>query len=159
MDKKNNIYNYTPPKTMNEEVHYLLIKGRISFRGFISRALFASLLFITSRCIYFYYALPKKQEKLKILDDGTEVIYDSTFRTSFYIFENFTLYWLPFMLIIFITIQAVKRIHDVNKSGWYVLFPLYNILLIFAKGTDGNNDFGINPRPQKIVKYFDELNK
>jgi hypothetical protein len=47
--------------------------------------------------------------------------------------------------------------HDVNKSGLFSIVPLYNIILLFSNGTDGNNDYGVNPRPPKKVKYFDEL--
>jgi uncharacterized membrane protein YhaH (DUF805 family) len=98
-------------------------------------------------------------EKIKILEDGSEVIYDATFKTSFYFFENITFFFLPIFLLIFILIQFAKRMHDVNKSGWFALIPLQNIVLLFCEGTIGNNDYGVNPRPQKQVKYFDELEK
>jgi len=157
MDKNNNIYNYQAPKSMNEETHYFLTKGRITLKSFFLRFLFVvitqSIFFVT----YFNYALPKKWDKLKILDDGSEVIYDTTFKTSFYFFENLTFYFLPMFLLVFLFVQFAKRMHDVNKSGLLSLVPLYNIILLFSNGTDGNNDYGVNPRPQKKVKYFDEL--
>jgi uncharacterized membrane protein YhaH (DUF805 family) len=159
MDKNNNIYNYKAPKSMNEETHYFLIKGRITLMAFFLRFVFAILLQTIFSLVYFNYAFPKKLEKIKILDDGSEVIYDATFKTSFYFFENTTFFFLPIFLIIFILIQFAKRMHDVNKSGWYALIPLQNIILLFSRGTIGNNDYGVNPRPQKKVKYFDELEK
>jgi uncharacterized membrane protein YhaH (DUF805 family) len=159
MDKNNNIYNYKAPKSMNEETHYFLIKGRITLKAFFLRLVFAILLQTIFSLIYFNYALPKKLEKIKILDDGSEVIYDATFKTSFYFFENMTFFFLPIFLLIFILIQFAKRMHDVNKSGWFALIPLQNIVLLFSGGTIGNNDYGVNPRPQKKVKYFDELEK
>jgi hypothetical protein len=64
---------------------------------------------------------------------------------------------LPILLIAFILIQAAKRMHDVNKSAWFVLIPFYNIYLLFSPGTSGNNDFGIDPSPVKNVQFFDEL--
>jgi uncharacterized membrane protein YhaH (DUF805 family) len=157
MDKNNNIYNYKAPKSMNEETHYFLIKGRITRKSFFYRFLFAVIVQAIFLLTYFNYALPKKWDKTKILDDGNEVIYDATFKTSFYFFENLTFYFLPLFLFIFILIQFAKRMHDVNKSGWLAIVPLYNLILLFGNGTDGNNDYGISPRPPKKVNYFDEL--
>lgn len=158
MDKKNNIYNYKAPKSKNEETHYFLTKGRITIKAFLLRTLFAIVMVGIFLAVYFNYALPKKYDKVKYIN-GEEVIYDTTFKTSFYVFENLTFFIIPILMIIFILIQSAKRMHDVNKSGWFSLIPLYNIVLFFTKGTAGNNDYGVNPRPQKQVKYFDELDK
>lgn len=158
MDKKNNIYTYKAPKSKNEETHFFLIKGRITIKAFCLRTLFALVVTGTFFAIYYYYALPKKLEKVKYVDNE-EVIYDNTFKTTFYAFENLTLYIVPILMFVFILIQSAKRMHDVNKSGWYSIIPLSNIILLFTKGTVGNNDYGIDPRPQKQVKYFDELDK
>ena len=27
--------------------------------------------------------------------------------------------------------------HDVNKSGWFILIPIYNLFLYFTDGTQG----------------------
>lgn len=37
---------------------------------------------------------------------------------------------------------SVRRVHDSNHSGWFVLIPLYNLYLMIIKGTDGPNRFG-----------------
>lgn len=49
---------------------------------------------------------------------------------------------------------SVRRLHDLNHSGWFVLLnfvPFLNIIvglyLIFAPGTEGSNDFGPAPSP------------
>lgn len=158
-DKNKNIYNYKPPKSMNEEVHYFLTKGRITIGAFWLRWLLAVLLNIIVQIIYHYYALPKYFDKLVANDLGELVIRDSKFLTTFNSFKYFALIIFPILLFIFIMIQAVKRIHDTNKTGWYVLVPLYNLILMFTKGTDGNNDYGVSPYKRKKVKYFDELEK
>jgi hypothetical protein len=75
----------------------------------------------------------------------------------FIFLETIHLYLLPVLLSFFILIQGAKRTHDINKSGWYFLIPLYNIYLSFLPGTKGNNDYGIDPKPIKNVHYFDEL--
>ena len=37
---------------------------------------------------------------------------------------------------------SVRRMHDVNKSGWYILIPIYNLVLACTNGTIGENSFG-----------------
>ncbi len=46
----------------------------------------------------------------------------------------------------------IRRMHDMNKSGWWLLLvfvPFINLLFVlymfFAKGTQGSNRFGANP--------------
>ncbi len=40
---------------------------------------------------------------------------------------------------------AVRRMHDRNKAGWYVLIPLLNLYLLATPGDSGNNRFGAKP--------------
>ena len=41
-----------------------------------------------------------------------------------------------------VPVQAVKRMHDVDKSGWFLLIPIYNLILLLTPGTEGPNRFG-----------------
>jgi uncharacterized membrane protein YhaH (DUF805 family) len=41
---------------------------------------------------------------------------------------------------------SIHRMHDVNKSGWFVLVPIYNLVLACTKGTPGPNRFGNDPK-------------
>jgi len=42
---------------------------------------------------------------------------------------------------------AVRRMHDNDKSGWWILVPIYNIIVIwFMEGTRGPNRFGPDPK-------------
>ena len=41
---------------------------------------------------------------------------------------------------------GVRRMHDVNKSGWFLLIPIYNLILACTEGTQGDNDYGTNPK-------------
>ena len=41
---------------------------------------------------------------------------------------------------------AVRRMHDVGKSGWYALIPIYNLILACTEGVAGENEFGANPK-------------
>lgn len=49
------------------------------------------------------------------------------------------MYWVVFA-------QGAKRCHDVGNSGWYQLIPFYGLFMIFAKGDDGINEYGPNPK-------------
>lgn len=42
---------------------------------------------------------------------------------------------------------AVRRMHDNDKSGWWILVPIYNLIVIwFMEGTRGPNRFGPDPK-------------
>lgn len=41
---------------------------------------------------------------------------------------------------------AIRRMHDVGKSGWFVLVPIYNLILACSNGEVGENEFGPDPK-------------
>ena len=135
----NDLYNYKAPKSGNEETGFFNIKGRINRKSFFLRYLFTLGLYSISTYLYLISFFG---------DYGT--------RTLIF-FETIHIFVLPPFLITFDLIQGAKRMHDVNRSGWYFLLPLYNIYLIFSPGTKGNNDYGIDPTPLKNIQFFDEL--
>lgn len=57
--------------------------------------------------------------------------------------------------------SSIKRLHDLDKSGWFILLnfvPLVNIWMLiwlwFIKGTSGKNNYGedpLNNQPQTKV--------
>ena len=64
------------------------------------------------------------------------------------------LLWLlifVFFMIIGISL-GVRRCHDLDKSGWYLLAGILiipGLYLIFAKGTEGQNQYGPDPLQQR----------
>jgi len=55
--------------------------------------------------------------------------------------------WLFFLAIILPGLAvAVRRIHDTDKSGWFILVPVYGFILYFMEGTSGPNRFGPDPK-------------
>jgi uncharacterized membrane protein YhaH (DUF805 family) len=40
---------------------------------------------------------------------------------------------------------AIRRMHDVDKSGWFCLIPIYNLILACTEGTKGDNQYGEDP--------------
>ena len=41
---------------------------------------------------------------------------------------------------------GVRRMHDVGKSGWFLLIPIYNLILAFTNGNTGDNEYGEDPK-------------
>ncbi len=37
---------------------------------------------------------------------------------------------------------GVRRMHDTDRSGWWILFPLVNLIMFTQKGTNGDNKHG-----------------
>lgn len=41
---------------------------------------------------------------------------------------------------------SVRRMHAVGKSGWFVLIPIYNLILAVTEGEKGSNAYGPSPK-------------
>jgi uncharacterized membrane protein YhaH (DUF805 family) len=54
------------------------------------------------------------------------------------------LFWLG-ILIPSIAV-GVRRMHDVGKSGWFLLIPIYNLILAVTDGNRGDNQYGPDPK-------------
>ena len=50
----------------------------------------------------------------------------------------------------------IRRMHDVGKSGWYCLIPIYSLILAFTAGDMGTNEYGPDP---KDPAFEDEINQ
>jgi len=37
---------------------------------------------------------------------------------------------------------GVRRIHDTGKSGWFLLIPIYNFILLVTNSESGQNQYG-----------------
>ena len=37
---------------------------------------------------------------------------------------------------------SIRRMHDIDHRGWWLLFPVVNVILICLDGTRGRNHFG-----------------
>ncbi len=53
---------------------------------------------------------------------------------------------------------AIRRLHDVGKSGWFSVSLLLSVvgivwllILLFSKGTQGENKYGLNPSELAII--------
>ena len=49
----------------------------------------------------------------------------------------------------------IRRMHDVGKSGWYMLIPIYNIVLAATPGIIGENQYGPDPKEEEVDKIIE----
>jgi uncharacterized membrane protein YhaH (DUF805 family) len=57
------------------------------------------------------------------------------------------LYYIYFLAVLVPSIAlAIRRMHDVGKSGWYILIPIYNFILAVTEGDKGPNGYGEDPK-------------
>jgi len=61
-------------------------------------------------------------------------------------FILFLVYIYLFAVMIPSIAVAVRRMHDVGKSGWYVLIPIYSFILAVTEGEKGPNEYGPDPK-------------
>ncbi|MHC2146630.1 DUF805 domain-containing protein [Pseudomonas sp. 210_17 TE3656] len=55
-----------------------------------------------------------------------------------------TLYFLA--ILVPAIAAAVRRMHDTDRSGWWLLLPFANIVFLCQDSTPGPNRFGPNPK-------------
>lgn len=55
------------------------------------------------------------------------------------------------LCIYFILIQSVKRCHDINHNGWWILIPFYDLFLLFSDGDAFENKYGPDPKGREML--------
>ena len=70
-------------------------------------------------------------------------------------FIIFIAYIYMFAVLIPSLAVAVRRMHDVGKSGWYILIPIYNFVLAVTEGESKANQYG--PDPKAPVDNINEI--
>ncbi len=53
-----------------------------------------------------------------------------------------------YQLAVFVPSLAVgvRRMHDTNRSGWWLIVPIANIIFTLTDGTPGENKYGLDPK-------------
>ena len=46
---------------------------------------------------------------------------------------------------------AIRRMHDTNHSGWWVLLPIVNLVFALTEGDKGDNQYGADPKAAEAV--------
>jgi uncharacterized membrane protein YhaH (DUF805 family) len=131
------LYNYKPPAGKYSETSLFLIKGRITRTTYFRRLLYSLILLTGVSLLYFNQTTGKSLNELLM--------------GEFDLFGSY-LFLCCILFLLFILIQRVKRVHDLDKPGVYALIPF----LVFLKGTEGDNNYGIDPAI-KALAFFDQL--
>jgi uncharacterized membrane protein YhaH (DUF805 family) len=71
------------------------------------------------------------------------------------LFRSSVLFYLAELgLIIPYFAVTIRRMHDVDKSGWFCLIPIYNLILCFTPGTEGPNKYGSDPKRPEFDEFL-----
>jgi len=46
---------------------------------------------------------------------------------------------------------GIRRMHDTDHSGWFLLIPIYNLLLTVQEGQRGDNRFDADPKVESAT--------
>jgi uncharacterized membrane protein YhaH (DUF805 family) len=66
-----------------------------------------------------------------------------------YVINSMLLYNIYSVAVLLPSIAVgVRRMHDVGKSGWFLLIPLYNLYLACSEGDKGENEYGYDPKDE-----------
>jgi uncharacterized membrane protein YhaH (DUF805 family) len=60
---------------------------------------------------------------------------------------------LPYLAV------TARRMHDVGKSGWYMLIPIYNFILACTDSENGENEWGENPKGEGNNSVINQIGK
>ena len=72
-------------------------------------------------------------------------------RREYFSFIGLTFFPNPFMILSLYLIVGfipwiavnIRRMHDIGKSGWWILVPIVNIFLLFKQSDKGANKYGL----------------
>ncbi len=48
------------------------------------------------------------------------------------------------------TSVSVRRLHDVGRSGWWVLVPFVSVVMCCFDSQEGQNKYGANPKEPEV---------
>ena len=147
MGKSNEVGIIPYDKSNNVETSLFLLQGRITRKVFFLRTFVCIMVWVLLHLFFIYWETPNYNEWVergggKIQSGAVQV------EIRHKIAKHIDYYILPSVMLIFIMIQAAKRVHDTNHSSKWLLVPFYNVYLLFSDGTDNDNDFGLFPHAE-----------
>lgn len=48
-------------------------------------------------------------------------------------------------LVVPVIAAGIRRLHDTDRSGWWLLVPFANLYFLASEGSDGENQYGAPP--------------
>ena len=62
---------------------------------------------------------------------------------------NMVMIYDLFIIVPSITV-GIRRMHDTDHSGWFLLIPIYNFILTVQEGHSADNRFGSDPKAASV---------
>ncbi|TLG90260.1 DUF805 domain-containing protein [Pseudomonas edaphica] len=47
---------------------------------------------------------------------------------------------------------SIRRMHDTDHSGWWLIVPVAGVVFLFFEGTKGDNRFGTDPKSVPVAR-------
>ena len=103
----------------------------------------------------YYVDVLKKYAQFTGRARRSEFWYFALFNIVIYwvLFGVFTLIKMPMLASIYSlavlcpgVAVGIRRMHDIGKSGWFILIPIYDIVLWATPGVIGDNQYGPDPK-------------
>lgn len=135
-------------KSNNVEISLFQKNGRITRKTFFLRLTLCVLLWLLIHIVY-VFVIEAKYDEFKKIGGGKIQKGAANVEMLYKIVTPIDYYVVPSILFVFMLIQAIKRVHDTNHSGWRLLIPFYNVLVLFFNGTNEDNDYGLLPNNRK----------
>jgi uncharacterized membrane protein YhaH (DUF805 family) len=57
-----------------------------------------------------------------------------------------TQFFYPLAVLIPSIAVGVRRMHDLGRSGWWIIVPFVNLVFLVLAGQPGKNEFGPDPK-------------
>ena len=140
-------YEETTPKYGFIDSSILAFKNYANFKGRASRSQFWYYILFNYLLIFALFVLIDVQGE-EFGENETNLILLGLFA---FLFPLLSL--IPFLSL------CARRMHDLNKSAWYILIPIYNFVLLCSRGNQEKNKYGLDPyQTIKVEKKTTENN-
>lgn len=134
---------------MNLEEKYFSTEGRLNRKPFIYYIIF---LIVISLAFIGIITLLGLASALSIAILG-ENVNDLNVLSQIEVIPILVVSLILIILFLPLNFLMIRRLHDLNFSGWWIIFPIvfpfgyfiFILYLILAKGTNGPNKYGENP--------------
>lgn len=134
---------------MNLEEKYFSTEGRLNRKPFIHYIIF---LIVMSLAFIGIITLLGLASALSIAILG-ENVNDLNVLSQIEVIPILVASLILIILFLPLNFLMIRRLHDLNFSGWWIIFPIvfpfgyfiFILYLILAKGTNGPNKYGENP--------------
>ena len=140
-----------PPFSSGKPDHPLSARGRFGRLSYLAWLLLLGLVsFVIAFVVFFIFGV-----SAVLLGQSSPDSFGGLSAISILLFVIFYI-----VLIYFSFVFVIRRLHDINQTGWLSLLflvPLVNIIfalyVLFAKGTAGPNNYG----PQRITQGWEKV--